>query len=351
MSHSRLMTGGLGAANASLLFIIGSGDEADQITQSGAKIVVTGTSDLTKLLLDRVPHHRLHVSRNYFRQSRHADLTDYRVLVNLITEAEGNAKVLENLRKLLRGVPGRVINRPEAVLRSTRDQVARSLSGIAGLIVPKAVRLDGAKPGIAAKTLEKAGIAPPVILRRTGTHGGKIVGLFNSVDEAVAALEPGEHIATQFVDFAGADGLYRKFRVYFIGSQVILRHMIISDSWNVHVRERTRFMSGHPELIAQERALFESEEPFAPDVRKVFDAVRERMPLDFFGMDFGITSDGKVVLFEANATMNFFPLWPTQDPQFAYLIKCLDPAAAAFRELLDLPPEVAPMARVKIESL
>jgi glutathione synthase/RimK-type ligase-like ATP-grasp enzyme len=244
-----------------------------------------------------------------------------------------------------------VINRPEAVLRSTRDQVARSLSGIAGLIVPKAVRIDGAKPGIAAKTLEKAGIVPPVILRRTGTHGGKIVGLFNSVDEAVAALEPGEHIATQFVDFAGADGLYRKYRVYFIGSQVILRHMIISDSWNVHVRERTRFMSGHPELIAEERALFESEEPFTPDVRKAFDAVRERMPLDFFGMDFGITPDGKVVLFEANATMNFFPLWPTQDPQFAYLIKCLDPAAAAFRELLDLPPEVAPMARVKIESL
>ena len=345
------MTGGLGAANASLLFIIGSGDEADQITQAGAKIVVTGTSDLTKLLLNRVPHHRLHVSRNYFRQSRQADLTGYRVLVNLITEAEGNAKVLENLKKLLRGVPGRVINKPEAVLRSSRDQVARLLTGITGLVVPKAVRLDGGKRGIAAKTLERAGIAPPVILRKTGTHGGKIVGLFDSVDEAVAALEPGEHIATQFVDFANADGLYRKFRVYFIGSEVILRHMIISDSWNVHVRERTRFMSERPELIAEERALFESEEPFAADVRKVFDAVRERMPLDFFGMDFGITRDGQVVLFEANATMSFFPLWPSQDPQFIYLSKCLDPAAAAFRELLGLPPEVAPMARVQLESL
>ena len=345
------MTGGLGAANASLLFIIGSGDEADQITQAGAKIVVTGTSDLTKLLLNRVPHHRLHVSRNYFRQSRQADLTGYRVLVNLITEAEGNAKVLENLRKLLRGVPGRVINKPEAVLRSSRDQVARLLTGIAGMIVPKAVRLDGAKPGIAVKTLERAGITPPIILRKTGTHAGKIVGLFDGVDEAVAALEPGEHIATQFVDFASADSLYRKFRVYFIGSHVILRHMVISDNWNVHVRERTRFMSERPELIAEERALFESEEPFAPEVRKVFDAVRERMPLDFFGMDFGITRDGQVVLFEANATMSFFPLWPTQDPQFIYLAKCLDPAAAAFRELLGLPPEVAPMARVQIESL
>src|SRR5262244_2602831 len=107
------------SGDAQLLFIIGSGDEADQITQAGSRIIVTGTSDLTKLLLGRVPHHRLHVSRNYFRQGRQADLTGYSILLNLITEPEGNAKVLENLRKVLRGLPGRVINKPEAVLRST----------------------------------------------------------------------------------------------------------------------------------------------------------------------------------------------------------------------------------------
>ena len=134
-----------GAADASLLFIIGGGDEADRIVQAGSKIMVAGTTDLTNLLLDREPHHRLHVTRNYFRQSRHADLSGYRVLVNLITEPEQNSKVLENLRKLLRGVLGRVVNPPESVLRSTRDQVARLLAGIPDLIVPKAVRLHGGK--------------------------------------------------------------------------------------------------------------------------------------------------------------------------------------------------------------
>jgi hypothetical protein len=337
--------------DASLLFIIGGGDDDERIVQAGSRILVSGTSDLGKLLLEREPHHRLHVTRNYFRQGRHADLTGYRVLVNLITEAEKNSKILETLRKILRGVPGRVINRPEAVLRTTRDQVARLLTGIPGLIVPKAVRLDGRKPAIAAKALDKAGIVPPIILRQAGTHTGRIVGLFDSVEQAVAALGPGEHVATQFVDFAGADGLYRKFRVFFIGREVVLRHMIISDVWNVHVKDRTRFMSRHPELVAEERALIESEEPFAPKVRAVLDAVGERMPLDFFGMDFAITQSGDVVLFEANATMNFFPLWPTQDPQFIYLASCLDPAAAAFRELLGLPPEVHHMARVQLETL
>jgi glutathione synthase/RimK-type ligase-like ATP-grasp enzyme len=344
------MSGGLGAGNASLLFIIGSGDESDQITQAGDRLIITGTSDLTKLLLGRVPHHRLHVSRNYFRQGRLADLTGYRVLLNLITEPEANAKVLDNLKKLLRGVPGRVINRPDAVLRSTRDQVARLLSGVPGLIVPRAVRLQGSKPVLAAKTLERAGIAAPLILRRTGTHAGKIVGLFDSVDAAVEALTPGEHIATEFVDFAGTDGLYRKYRVYFIGQRVVLRHMVVSDNWNVHVRERTRFMAHHPDVVAEEKALFDRDEPFSTEDREVFRHVRERMPLDFFGMDFGIVPDGRLVLFEANATMSFFPLWPTQDPQFAYLTKCLDPAADAFRELLGLPPEVDPAARIRLQT-
>src|SRR5690348_3084972 len=98
------------SGDADLLFIIGSGDDADQIADQGSRLIVSGASDLTKLLIPPEPHHRLHVTRNYFRQGRQADLTGYRVLLNLITEPEANAKVLENLRKALRGVPGRIIN-------------------------------------------------------------------------------------------------------------------------------------------------------------------------------------------------------------------------------------------------
>jgi glutathione synthase/RimK-type ligase-like ATP-grasp enzyme len=332
----------MAGTKVSLLFIIGGGDDSDRIVPTGSKLAVSGTTDLTKLLLDREPHHRLHVTRNYFRQSRQADLSQYTCLVNLITEPEQNARVLENLRKVLRGLPGRVINRPEAVLRSTRDQVARLLTGIPGLNVPKAVRLNGSKASIAASAVEKAGIFPPVILREVGTHTGKIVGLFDSIEGVVAALEKGkEYFATQFVDFAGRDGLYRKCRVYFIGGRVILRHMFVSNRWNVHVSDRARFMSGRPETIAEERALFESAEPFAPEVKQVFSVIRERMPLDFFGMDFAIAPNGNVILFEANATMSFFPLWPGNDPQFEYLTACFAPAQAAFRELLGLAPQPA----------
>ena len=341
------MSGAPLAGNPPLLFIIGGGDEADGIVQSGSKLVASGTTDLDRLV-EREPYHRLHVTRNLFRKGRVPELDSYRVLVNLITEPEKNVRVLEIVRKLLRGARGRVINRPEAVLRSTRDQVARRFDGVPGLIVPKAIRLQGGKPAIASRALEKAGFAPPLILRRVGTHGGKILGRFDDADEAVTALETGDHLATEFVDFQSADGLYRKYRVFFIGSHFILRHRLVSDEWNVHAKDRGRFMAQRPELVAEERALFETEEPLPAPIIEVLAAVRERMGLEFFGMDFGVTPDGSVVLFEANATMSFFPFSP--DPQFDYLKRCFAPAQAAFRELLGLPPQAAPAVRLPLES-
>src|SRR4051794_32199688 len=87
-----------------------------------------------------------------------------------------------------------------------------------------------------------------------------------------------------------------------------------------------------PPLIAEERAMFESDEPFPPNVDRALDTLRDRMPLDFFGLDFGISGDGRLVLFEANATMEFMPNLFL--PQFDYLRRCYTPARAAFMELL-----------------
>jgi hypothetical protein len=66
----------------------------------------------------------------------------------------------------------------------------------------------------------------------------------------------------------------------------------------------------------------------------VLDAARERMPLDFFGMDFALTPTEEVVLFEANATMSFTPNLFIDE--FDYLRCCFAPAQAAFMELVGL---------------
>ncbi|MEO8454568.1 MAG: hypothetical protein ABI454_05355 [Sphingomicrobium sp.] len=318
-----------------LLFIFGGGDEADQVARSGARTYLKGSTDLGRLLPDTVVRHRLVVTPDFFRRTLKPDLGGYPVIANFITEAEHNAKILGGLQGFLEGLSARIINPPAAVLRSTRDQVAALLAGIDGLIAPKTVRLYGDQPDMAARALAGACDEPPIILREAGTHGGKIIGLFDSIEGAMGAVERGkEYIATHFVDFRSEDGLYRKFRVFFIGRRRIQRHLLISDSWSVHGHARTEFMAPRPELIAEERAMFESDPPFSPQIEEVFDVVRSRMPLDFFGMDFALTRDGNVVLFEANATMSFMPNLFV--PEFDYLRRCFAPAQAAFMELLGL---------------
>jgi hypothetical protein len=317
---------------AQLLFVIGS-DEPPVMTNEG-RPKYSGCTDLHRLFDKREPVHILRLDKHALRQRKRPELHPYRSIVNFITDPDQNPRTLDNLKKLLREYRGKVINRPEAVLRSTRDQVARLLDGIPGLIAPKVIRLRNPRPDLAAQSIERAGMRFPLIVRLAGTHTGRIVGLFDNMADLRAAItEPGEHIITEFVDYSDPDGIYRKYRCFFFGGQTILRHRLASDHWSVHAKDRMRFMIDKPDLMEEEKSLFDRPEGvFPPNVLEALSAVRERMPLDYFGMDFGLAQDGRVVLFEANATMNFFPF--LADPRLAHVKSCLKPASEAFHAML-----------------
>ena len=325
----------MAANQASILFVIGSDRFGEPVN---GKPTYLGCTDLHRLFDKREPVHVLKIDKHALRQRRRPELHPYRVILNLITDPDQNPKTLENLKKLLRDHKGPVLNRPEAILRSTRDQVARLLDGTPGLEAPKTIRVRNPKPDLVAGAIERAGMHFPLIVRLAGTHTGVIVGLFEGMDELRASItQPGEHIVTEFVDFRSEDGLYRKYRAFFLGEQIILRHMLVSDAWNVHAGDRTRFMADRPELRAEEQEMLEAADHGLPsNVLETLAAVRDRMPLDYFGMDFGILRDGRIVLFEANATMNFFPFLP--DPRFKYVRQCVAPARQAFHEMLGRKP-------------
>jgi hypothetical protein len=258
-------------------------------------------------------------------------------VLNLITDPDQNPKTLETLRKMLRGYGGRVINPPEAVLRSTRDQVAKRLAGVQGLRVPKVLRLRNPGPRAATAAAASAGFAFPGIARMAGTHTGQIIGVVDGIDALEAACAgPGDYIVTEFVDFASADGLYRKYRLWSFGGSAILKHMIVSDQWNVHNHDRERVMAVRPDLIAEEmRLLARADGAFPERIHAMFAGVQQRMGLDFFGMDFGIDASGQAVLFEANATMSF--LMKATHPRFRYLDEVASPSRQAFWKML-YPP-------------
>ena len=324
-----------GARTPLLLVILGSDADAKARAQGGYRL--GGSSDIYKLMPEGLAFDQVNLSQQFLKSRQPTDPGRYACVLNLITDPDQHPQVLESARTLLDGYRGRLINPPEAVQRTTRDQVAKRLSGIAGLRVPQAIRLHDPKPGAAEAAAEKTDLRFPLIVRLAGTHTGKIIGVVDGPDALEAACAgPGRFILTEFVDFRSPDGLYRKYRMWSFGGAAIFRHMIVADDWNVHVSMRHSFMASRPALIEEEKRLLEQPHGAFPDiVHQVFAAVQQRIGLDFFGMDFGLDRQGQVVLFEANATMSFFPL--ERPPHFTYLAKIRQPAQVAVRQMI-FPP-------------
>lgn len=330
----------MAAATPELLIVVGN-DEGIAETETGFR--VNGSTNLYRLLGDDVPYHRLQLTPHSLATQGNWDVSRYRTIMNLITEPEGNATVLAAFDRLVTGFRGKVINRPAGIRQTTRDGVARLLQGIDGLVVPPVIRIDATDPAAVPAAVTRAGLEFPALLREAGKHTGEFVGRFDTVKQVIVALpSDGELLLTQFVDFCSADGLYRKYRVFFIGNTVVARHMLVSDDWNVHAADRTRFVAARSDLIAEEEAFLTSpDDMLGGPVRIILSEIRRRIPLDFFGMDFSILPDGRLLLFEANATMNFFPF--SNAPEFAYVLRGIPPARAALKRLLGITAsELAP---------
>ena len=322
------------AGEPKIAYLVG-GDDHTGIVRDSSRIDVVGSTDIYQLRV-RGPSDfaRLHVTKGYFRQPQRYTLDTYDVLLNLVTDPDQNPRVLENLTKMLKGYRGRVINPPDLVLRTTRDRIAKAFQGLPNVIAPRTIRLKGNRPLAVRQQLEGAGIRFPAILRLTGTHTGRVLGLVDSVDQLIPLLVEGkEHFLTEFVDFWDADGLFRKNRFFFIGGEIIFRHRLISDAWNVHAADRNRFMSPRPDLIEEERELIARGISGLPEsVRAGLNAIRGAVGLDYFGLDCAISAKGEIILFESNATMNFLPF--VDDPKFNYVKACLRPAQEAFHKML-----------------
>jgi hypothetical protein len=150
-----------------------------------------------------------------------------------------------------------------------------------------------------------------------------------------AVANAADYFATEFVDYRSPDGLYRKYRIWSFGGRQVFRHLATTNQWNVHVTPGNEFMYDRPDLIEEEVRLMERPEgAFSGEVHAIITAIGARLGLDYFGVDFGFHPDGRLVLFEANATMNYFPIVP--DPRFQFRQRLLAPAEEAFMAMLDL---------------
>ena len=260
---------------------------------------------------------RLNWFIEYAEPGQAAGLPAYDVVFNIVGDADAAGAAEAPIAAFLTDCPRAVINDPERVSATRRDRLPALFEGVAGLVTPKAARLDAdtiAKGGLAA-AIALSGVSYPLLVRPIGSHGG--VGLIlarGPSDLAEADVRGGVYV-TEYRDFRAEDGLYRKYRIIFVDGQAFPYHLAIADDWLVHYG--TAQMEDDGARQAEERRFLA--DPASALGAKAFAAVTEvgaRLGLDYGGIDFSVLPDGRALVFEANATMLAHPEDP--DGEFAY---------------------------------
>jgi glutathione synthase/RimK-type ligase-like ATP-grasp enzyme len=181
----------------------------------------------------------------------------------------------------------------------------------------------------------EAGVTAPLLVRPIGSHGGKGLTLVSANEAAagdVAPPAPGrDHYVTAFHDFRLLDGFYRKYRVIFVDRRPYPYHLAIGPSWMVHY-EGSGTADDPVRLDEERRFLADPRAALGERAMEAIVAIGQRLDLDFCGIDFSVLADGRVLVFEANATMLVHPEKP--DGPLAHKNPYVETILAAFRAML-----------------
>ena len=114
-----------------------------------------------------------------------------------------------------------------------------------------------------------------------------------------AADCPEKFFVTQFVDSRGGNEFYRKIRAAVVKDEIIIARVDHDTYWKIYARksdERVTFYLANAQLLQKEHRIVNSPEAElgAPAIRALR-AIRERIPLDVFGIDFDVDENGLLV--------------------------------------------------------
>ena len=189
-----------------------------------------------------------------------------------------------------------VINPPDAIARTGRDNAPALFGGVDGLIVPAASRMTAAQ-------LAETDIAAPVLVRPPGDHGGDNLTLLRDNadrDAWLASNAAGDLILTRFEHFQSPDGHWRKYRFAFVDRRPFPYHLAIGDDWLVHYW-RAEMNRSEAKKAEEARFLSDWRGVFGARGAAAVETIAQRLDLDYGGLDCALMADGRVLFFEANA--------------------------------------------------
>jgi len=266
------------------------------------------------------------------------DIPDFDIILNLISDPDLEVQSLETLSEFLKTCPDvPVVNPPDKVLETTRENNYRRLNGVSGLRFPKTNRftVTDAQPEDGQKFFEAHQYSFPLLVRETGTQNGRSfrkVDTFESFMDYVSKCETEEVYVIQYEDRMFSDGVFRKMRVFVVEGKIYPVVCHFDTIWNVHGSNRREIMLNHPWMM-------EAEQDFMGDCQTYVGSqaysqlgqLHGILGLDFFGVDFTVLEDGSVLIYEVNAAMRHS--YDHADA-FPYLLPYLKQVTDAFNDMI-----------------
>jgi hypothetical protein len=247
-------------------------------------------------------------------------LPPHQLIFNAIGDADLCEPALQAAVRLIAQSSAPVINDPGAVMKTGRISNARRLRAIPDVITPQTnaiARATLAGPDGTA-VIAKHQLTFPLLLRSPGYHTGRNFILVEQPEQlsAAAASLPGDDLlAIEYLDARGKDGNARKYRVMMIAGRLYPLHLAISRDWKVHYF--TSDMADKPDHRLEEaRFLRDMRATLGNKAFAALERIQAALGLDYAGIDFGLSPDGELLLFEANATMVIAV--PDADERWAY---------------------------------
>jgi hypothetical protein len=256
-----------------------------------------------------------------------APLPEHDVAIVIASDSEECVEALRKIDLVASRWPRPLLNPPRLVRNLDRDKLHRLLRGIEGLDIPATTCVTRAQMAEIARS--NTGVSEvatgskfPIIVRPRGTHAG--VGLARvsdggMVERYLAERPEQEFFVARFVDYASADGLFRKYRIVFVDGRAYACHMAIADRWDIWYLNAGMAHSADKRL-EEESFMCDFDGDFASRHQAALAKIVERVGLDYFTIDCAENKNGELLIFEADNTavvhnMDSPELFPYKPPQ------------------------------------
>jgi hypothetical protein len=185
------------------------------------------------------------------------------------------------------GIP--IVNRVTHHQHATKAEGARRIAE-AGLRTPRMVPITDA----ASFRRNLCGLEPPLLVRETNGHGGRMQLVRSSSDAAQVPLELYRApLAVQFIDVRQPrDDFCRRYRYFVAGDVGVPQGLHISEGWETRGRLRIFDQDSRREELAYTSSVNPHHAAFVE--------ARRRLELDVVAFDYSYDRDGRMVVWEAN---------------------------------------------------